>query len=317
MRAIWTVVVAVVLLGLFGAVADTDAGDVGDSFAGELDGLRDCGPMRWGEARPECVRHLQQVLRARGAPMDVTGNYLRETTRYIKEFQAGRGLHQDGVLDKPTLDALAHLPDGPDRWDLRRDCVSLRQPTGEAAGSQGSCVTTLRARLAVHGIAAGRGATFDGDAAAAVRTFQQRAGLPQIGIVGPQTRLALYLQLPRPSPGQAGCTVRGCLIIIGRADTRGIASAFPDNAFVRALLAEVISAAVCARIRAMPAVHVACQAVGSYIIDTVAGALNTAARRNACLRVAVGYPPGQRAWFPLQVTPDNGPKCAAASGSSG
>jgi peptidoglycan hydrolase-like protein with peptidoglycan-binding domain len=136
------------------------------------------------------VRHLQQVLRARGAPINVTGNYLSETIKYIAEFQAGRGLRHDGVLDLSTLDTLVHLPNGPDGWDPRSDCVSLRQPTGDAAGSQGSCVSTLRARLATHGITVGRGPTFDADVVVAVRTFQQRAGLPPIGVadVGAQSR---------------------------------------------------------------------------------------------------------------------------------
>lgn len=313
MQALRTALAGLVLLGLLGAATgagdDDDGDDPQDVIALELDGLRGCGAMHWGDTRPECVRHLQRALRLRGAPIEPTGNYLAETTKYLTEFQSARGLHTDGVLDRQTVDALADLPAGTGGWDLRRDCVSLRRTSGTGDGSQGRCVTALRARLSEHGIKAGRGDTFDDDADAAVKAFQLRVGLPAIGVAGPQTRLALHQVRPTPGSAATGCTIRGCRIVIGRGTTRDLASAFPDNAVVRALLAEAVSAAVCAQVRAVPAINIVCQAVGSYIIDAVARALNAAAAQHACLQVSVGYPPGQASWYPLTVAPHNGATC--------
>ena len=308
MKILRTALAAAIALGLFGIALDTsaDAGEE-DPVVQEVDGLRGCGDMHWGDGRADCVQHLQRLLRVRGAPITPTGNYLAETTKYLTEFQTARRLRPDGVLDQRTLEALADLPHDPDGWDLRRDCVSLRRPTGDADGSQGTCITTLRARLSAHGIPAGHGDTFDTDVAAAVTTFQERTGLPPIGVAGPQTRHALYRS--RPTPDTASCTRRGCLIIIGRADTRDLASAFPNGAFMRSLLAEAVSVAVCYQVRALPAVSLVCQATGSYLIDTIAQALNTASTRHACLRVSVGHPPGQHTWAPLTVTPYRGTKC--------
>lgn len=67
--------------------------------------------MGYGEPRADCVRGLQDLLRVHGAPIDTTGNYLDNTTRYVEQFQAARDLRQDGVLDAATMDALVALPD--------------------------------------------------------------------------------------------------------------------------------------------------------------------------------------------------------------
>jgi len=67
-------------------------------------------------------------------------------------------------------------------------------------------VGALRARLSAHGIPAGHGDTFDTDVAAAVTTFQERTGLPPIGVAGPQTRHALYRPRPTSDSPTASCT---------------------------------------------------------------------------------------------------------------
>jgi len=306
MKILRTALAAAIVLGLLGFALDAGA----DAGAGsDVDGLRACGAMRWGDGRADCVRRLQWVLRARGAPIEPTGNYLAATTKYLTEFETGRGLRPDGVLDRSTLDALTDLPSDPAGWDLRRDCVSLRRPTGHADGSGGACVTTLRARLSAYGIPAGHGDTFDTEAVTAVTTFQQRTGLPPIGVAGPRTRQALYRSGTASGTTAAGCPGRGCLIVIGRADTRDLASAFPDNTFMRSLLAEAISAAVCYQIRALPTASLVCQATGSYILDAVTQALNAASTRHACLRINVGYPPGQKTIAPLTIKPYTGALC--------
>ncbi|GAA3233060.1 peptidoglycan-binding protein [Dactylosporangium siamense] len=310
MRLLRTVLATVALFGLFGVVFGADDGDADeDQVAVELDGLRGCGAMRSGDGRRDCVRHLQRVLQVRGAPLEPSGNYLDDTTRYVTEFQTGQGLRADGAVDRRTLDALTDLPGDGRGWDLRRDCVSLRGPAGTAPGSAGGCVVTLRDRLAGRGVPAGRGADFDDAATAAVRTFQQRAGLPVVGVAGPQTRLALSLPQPASGAVASGCTPRGCLIVIGRAYTRDAAAVIPEDPFLRGVLADVISGIACAQVRAVPAVAVGCQAVGSYIVDTLAEALKTAATRGACVQVKVGYPAGRDTWSPLSIAPYNGANC--------
>ena len=129
-------------------------------------------PDATGDQRADCVRSLQELLRARGAPIDATGNYLTETARHITEFQRARGLRPDGVVDEQTSAALADLPRHGARWDLRRDCVSLSLGSDGAPNSHGQCVVTLRARLAANGASGPAGEEFDTAAEAAVRTFQ-------------------------------------------------------------------------------------------------------------------------------------------------
>src|SRR5690242_7567957 len=133
MGTVRSALAAVALLGVLGTVlgtgSDDDDGD-DDVIAQEFDTLRGCGTMRWEDPRPDCVRRLQRALRVHGAPIRETAAYLAETTKYVSEFQAGRGLAADGVADGRTVAALADLPHDPAAWDLRRDCVSLRRPTG-------------------------------------------------------------------------------------------------------------------------------------------------------------------------------------------
>ena len=140
MHALKLALVVFVLLGLAGVVSrflgDKSTGDT--IVAGDVGkGVHDCGPMRYGEPRADCVRHLQEILRTRGAPINATGSYLNDTTKHIKEFQAARGLRQDGVLDDPTLKALIDLP-ADNNWDLRRDCVSLSQGDDDRPVTRGA-----------------------------------------------------------------------------------------------------------------------------------------------------------------------------------
>src|SRR4051812_7382589 len=101
MRAVKFVFAIVVLLGgvglVTGARGDPPARFGRPAIEGISDRLRQCGPLRYGEPRDDCVRGLQQALRTRGAPIRITGNYLSETTRYVKQFQAARHLRTDGV----------------------------------------------------------------------------------------------------------------------------------------------------------------------------------------------------------------------------
>jgi hypothetical protein len=307
LRAVFLVFVLLAALGVYGGWSDDSSPDLPDAVLAGLDG---CGPMHYGDLRPDCVTKLQQVLRARGAPIEPTGHYLTETTKRIKEFQAARGLRQDGVLDQPTMRALRDLP-GTTPWDLRRECVSL-SPAGQGTPpSRGRCVAALRERLGAYGAHLSRGDTFDDATTAAVRAFQAGGGLPAIGVVGPLTKQALYA--PRgqraPESEMSDCDSRHCMVYLSRASTADLASVYPDSLLAREMVTSAISLLVCQRVRAQPTLDIVCQPVASYIVDTLADALVRAGRQHACLAVRVGYTPEKRTWSPIGAAPDSGPHC--------
>lgn len=316
MRILPTLLAVVVGLAVFTTLGCKPGDTSGDGESTTLDDtvalLRRCGPMRYGEERTECVQNLQKVLQTRGASLPTTGHYLDETTGSIQEFQAARGLRQDGALDARTLNALIDLPGNSGSWDLRRECVSLRQAgDDDHPGSQGPCVVALHSRLAAQGVEALSGDQFDAATEVAVRSFQEAAGLERVGVVGPLTKQALYTpnsgarsRSPEPS-----CTLQSCVIYLGRGFTGDMANALPRSDLAKRLVSSGISFLVCSRVRVVPAVNVACQAVGTYILDQVVNALAQAGQQHACLQVRVGYPPGETSWFPLRIAPYTGQYC--------
>lgn len=311
MRAMKATVIAVVLLGGLGLVASGGppgaAGPVVEDGAAER--LRRCGPMHYGEPHADCVTTLQHFLRARGAPIPASGNYLGSTTKYLRQFQTNRDLRTDGVLDASTRRALIDLPEG-GAWDLRHDCVSLGPAGADHPASQGPCVTALRDRLAAAGLDGGRGETLDAAAATTVRAFQRRVGLPAIAVVGPQTKNALYGAAPATAGWtRRSCTADSCTVYLGRAMTRDLADAFPDNRLAGTLLASALSVLACHRLRAAPAPDVICQAATAYILDTVVDAVDRAATRHACVAIRLGRPPHDPGWAPLRLTPYGGRNC--------
>src|SRR5215475_8274301 len=71
--------------------------------------------------------------------------------------------------------------------------------------------------------------TFDAHTQAAVRSLQQRAGLPTTGVVGPQTKHTLSdPDADLPSTGRA-CTSSACMAYISRGTTQDLADAYPDS----------------------------------------------------------------------------------------
>jgi len=244
-----------------------------------------------------------------GTTATVIERYFGDTTKYLKQFQANHDLRTDGVLDESTRRALADLPGGRP-WDLRHDCVSLGPAGRDHPASQGPCITALRDRLAAAGLHGGQGETLDATTTATIRAFQRRAGLPAIGVVGPQTKKALYGAAPGAvGPTRRSCTADSCTVYIGRSMTRDLADAFPDNRLARTLLANSLSVLACHRTRAAPAPDVICQTATSYILDTVVDALDRAAARNVCVAIRLGHPPHDRSWAPLQIAPYDGRNC--------
>ncbi|MFJ4813876.1 helix-turn-helix domain-containing protein [Streptomyces sp. NPDC088801] len=97
------VAVAVVLgAGVLGVVRGT----AGASDDGRLLLSEACkGPVGMGE-RGECVREAQRLLVGIGGDLDVTGRFIGDTRSLVVAFQTFAGLHDNGVVDTETKQAL-------------------------------------------------------------------------------------------------------------------------------------------------------------------------------------------------------------------
>jgi peptidoglycan hydrolase-like protein with peptidoglycan-binding domain len=108
------------------------------------------------------------------------------TVAAVRELQRHAGLPVDGVAGPQTVAALGKF---------------TRHPLGSrhlAPGATGWDVAELQFELAWHGFPSGN---FDGvfgdHLVAALKRFQHFAGLPVVGVAGPQTVAALRAPLPR------------------------------------------------------------------------------------------------------------------------
>ncbi|QCD55581.1 helix-turn-helix domain-containing protein [Streptomyces hawaiiensis] len=63
------------------------------------------GPVGMGE-RGECVREVQRLLVEAGGDLDVTGRFIGDTRSLVVAFQTFAGLHDNGVVDTATKQAL-------------------------------------------------------------------------------------------------------------------------------------------------------------------------------------------------------------------
>ena len=108
------------------------------------------------------------------------------TMAAVRKLQQRKGLPVDGVAGPKTLKALGKF---------------ARHPLGSrhlAPGATGWDVAELQFELAWHGFPS---STFDGifggHVTGALRRFQRWAGLPVVGVAGPQTVRALRAPIPR------------------------------------------------------------------------------------------------------------------------
>jgi peptidoglycan hydrolase-like protein with peptidoglycan-binding domain len=136
-----------------------------------------------------CVTELQRLLRRYGYTVGVDGDFGPQTEGAVVSFQSALGLGVDGIVGPITKRALYDSDEAPGAGvDLR----SASCPANIAQGQSGGCVATLQALLNGKGQHLSVDGEFGPLTLAAVRAFQQAAGLVVDGIVGPNTKAALY-----------------------------------------------------------------------------------------------------------------------------
>jgi peptidoglycan hydrolase-like protein with peptidoglycan-binding domain len=136
-----------------------------------------------------CVTELQRLLRRHGFTVEVDGDFGPATLAAVKSFQQDNGLGVDGVVGPQTKDALYNTDEAPTAGvDLR----SSSCPSVIKEGAAGGCVLTLQALLNGKGQHVGVDGEFGPETLAAVRAFQQAAGIGVDGQVGAQTKTKLY-----------------------------------------------------------------------------------------------------------------------------
>ena len=122
------------------------------------------------------VRPLQQLLRARGHPVQVDGIFGPQTEAAVEAFQREVGIGVDGIV-------------GPVTWS--RLIVTVRK------GSRGDAVRAVQEVMKFHDQSGGEGPPIHVDGIFGpqtdrfVRGFQTALGIASDGIVGPVTWRAL------------------------------------------------------------------------------------------------------------------------------
>jgi peptidoglycan hydrolase-like protein with peptidoglycan-binding domain len=125
------------------------------------------------------VAAIQHLLRQHGGHVGTSGVFGRRTTAAVKAFQRRSGLAQDGVV-------------GPRTWE--KLVVPLHP------GSRGEAVRALQLELnAKRGAGLHANGHVDGPTQAAIRRFQEHAGLQPDGVVGRETWENLVWHYDRPN----------------------------------------------------------------------------------------------------------------------
>ncbi len=136
--------------------------------------------VRLGDRGP-AVEDIQRRLLALGydlGPTGVDGVFFGLTAEAVRSFQQERGLDEDSVIGSRTWSALVDAG-----FTLGDRMLYLRLPH-----FHGSDVTLLQHALNVLGFACGANdGIFGAFTEGAAREFQRNAGLPDDGIVGPDT----------------------------------------------------------------------------------------------------------------------------------
>jgi peptidoglycan hydrolase-like protein with peptidoglycan-binding domain len=159
-----------------------------------------------------CVKTLQALLNGKGQSIAVDGDFGPNTLSAVKAFQSGAGLSVDGVVGPNTKNALYSNISGSGGSGAPApvQLTSGSCPTLVQQGEHDGCVTELQSLLNQHGATLAVDGQFGPATFAAVENYQARVGLSVDGVVGPNTKSALYggTIVPPPSGGSTyGCAI--------------------------------------------------------------------------------------------------------------
>ena len=158
-------------------------------------------------SRGDEVKELQNRLTSEGVYSGpVTGYFGSLTSQAVKAFQAKYGIGQDGTVGQQTRDKL-NSPSGCSQGNKFNTITGESCPSSAgsefgaavsafarnlAMGSRGDDVTALQNRLTSEGVYSGPVTGYFGSLTSqAVKAFQAKYGISQVGKVGPLTREAL------------------------------------------------------------------------------------------------------------------------------
>ena len=159
--------------------------------------LTSTGTLRRSQQGP-AIRELQVQLNARGATLQVDGDFGRSTQKAVRDFQRRQGVDADGIVGQDTRAAFATTATA--RAPARATPTTPTTPTTAPplspvllrSGAKGPAVEALQQRL---NSLTGAGLRVDGDFGRSTRTavenFQRRVDLEVDGEVGAATRAAM------------------------------------------------------------------------------------------------------------------------------
>ncbi|MCH0564139.1 MULTISPECIES: helix-turn-helix domain-containing protein [unclassified Streptomyces] len=129
---------AVVALGVSALALSNgrDAPGTGDGPGGSGDSRLlfspACSPVVAMGQHDACAREVQRLLHAKGADIDVDGDFGPQTLRRVTAFQVLAGLPPNGVVGEPTKKALSSSPVRMDVWPPERVRQRIREVFPEA-----------------------------------------------------------------------------------------------------------------------------------------------------------------------------------------
>lgn len=142
------------------------------------------------------VKELQRLLNLHGARLDLDGDFGRNTSYAVMNFQSDHGLLADGVVGPKTAASLegsggSSASGGSSGSTSSSSGGSLDGKPALQQGSKGSLVKKAQELLNKYGADVDADGVFGALTASAVRSFQSANGLDRDGVIGPGTAAKL------------------------------------------------------------------------------------------------------------------------------